>query len=170
MIFLRTSLVWLLSAWVASGPSALILHHQFAHAGGASSCCVEGSSATPVAAAMACCGTDHKPLCRLSERTRPGLPPADSDTAIQQQPGQGLEWTGQACEHPGQSRATGEDSSPAGPCQVCEWLLHHHHVIPADVCTFAVSDIPLSLGGEADECSPFQRRLRNENLRGPPNC
>lgn len=167
MVFLRTSLVWLLSAWVASGPSALILHHQLAHAGGSSACCADASSAAAVAPRESCCATPRKPLCRLSERDRSGDQASGPSRASQKHEHAGQVRSDQL--QPGQGQPTGEDSSPAGPCHVCELLLHHH-AMAADVCAFVVSDTPLPLGSESDDSSPFQRRLRNWNLRGPPSC
>lgn len=157
MIHLRTSLVWLLTAWVASGPSALILHHQLAHVGSGSACCAHDVSAAMPAPEDKCCGAGHPQLRCLVERNRAGHSVSLATAGAQQ------------CDPSERERPAGEDSSPSGGCSVCELLLHHH-VIAAEISAFAISDAPLALGGESDEDSPFQRRLRNWNLRGPPSC
>lgn len=157
MIHLRTSLVWLLTGWVASGPSALILHHQLAHVGGGSTCCAHDASAAMPAPGDSCCGADHPQLRCLSEQNRPGHSAALASSASQQ------------CDPSQRERPASEDSSPSGGCSVCELLLHHH-VIAAEITAFAISDTTLTLVGESDDDSPFQRRLRNWNLRGPPSC
>lgn len=167
MIHLRTSLVWLLTAWVASGPSALVLHHQLAHVGSGPACCAPDGLAAMPAPRDPCCGAVHPQLRCLSERNRPGHSAALASTGPQQCDPSQHEHAQRGDAQ--RERPAGEDSSPSGGCSVCEVLLHHH-VIAAEITAFAIGDTPLTLAGESDDDSPFQRRLRNWNLRGPPSC
>lgn len=167
MIHLRTSLIWLLTAWVGSGPSALILHHQFAHVGSGSGCCAQDASAAMPASQDKCCGAVHPQLRCLAERNRAADSAALTSAGSQAcDPSEHKDAQGADADR---ERPAGQGSSPSGGCSVCELLLHHH-VIAAEISAFAISAAPLALGGESDEDSPFQRRLRNWNLRGPPSC
>lgn len=143
---LRTILLWLLAAWLASGPSALLLHHNFAHGGATSVCCAAPTAPISPPRQDACCGhhASSCPVDRLAAET-----PADG-VADEQRPSDG-------------------PTCPAESCPLCELLLHSH-AIAIEAPALVVARPRASQVCEREAMLPHQWPHHVRNPRGPPNC
>jgi hypothetical protein len=152
MVAVKNFFVWMLIAWVASGPSALAWHHALEHSGltnHSAGCCAVKSGNTSANAIEACISSTEAP-CPFgfgsSDKTETDSLVA-TDTSLT-----------------GTSIRGGDDE-----CRICELLLHsdlavygNEFVDFGDVAYSSCDEIVVSL--------PFKRWFGTWSVRGPPSC
>lgn len=167
MVAVKNFFVWMLIAWVASGPSALAWHHALEHSGlnshvngccsTAQLACAEPSnpqslcdSVTAADESSKSCNSNAKAVCPF------GFHDSDSTVTDSQQEDDA-------------SSISAVNRGDMSECRTCEILSHSDAAVYGN--EFAVScDVIHSTCDEFAVSRPFQRWFGTWSVRGPPSC
>jgi hypothetical protein len=167
MVAVRNFFVWMLIAWVASGPSALAWHHALEHSGlnnHVHGCCSTAELSCPEAGnPQSLCGFvtavgDSSKSCNSTTKTVCPFGFHDSDSTATDSP-------------------RSDDSSPGSAvysgvmdeCRTCEILLHSDAAVYANELKVSCDTVH-STCDEFAVSRPFERWFGTWSVRGPPSC
>jgi hypothetical protein len=173
MVAVKNFFVWMLIAWVASGPSALAWHHALEHSG------IENHSAGCCSAESPLCSESSEPesSCELGNTSKLSNTSGESSSSCISVAETvcpfGFAYsdtTDSDCLSAEDVSLTSTvDRSNKDECRICEILLHSDAAVYGDdyLVSFGVA---WSTGDEVAVSRPFKRWFGTWSVRGPPSC